>query len=186
MMKSFILVFIPWLIISWPYVVILKKSYDTDFVDSDTMTYMIIGGDSFLGRNIAERLRVSHERIITTSRKKKNVAHSCMYLDLREDVSSWPIPENVDVVFFCAAITSIEHCWRYPAESRVVNVEHTIALITRLVKEGIAIIFPSTNLVFDGQSAKKKLMIRFAPVLSMAGKKQRLNKRSWRQGTRMQ
>lgn len=120
------------------------------------MYYMVIGGDGFLGRSIAETLKKSGKRVITTSRRKQNLSDSCIYLNLTEDFSSWQAPKYVDVAFFCAAVTSIEQCRIHSVETRIVNVENTIKLADKLARKGISIIFPSTNLVFDGQSPNRK------------------------------
>ncbi len=117
---------------------------------------MIIGGDGFLGRSIANTLRKSRKSVITTSCKKQNLSDSCIYLNLTEDFSSWEAPKDVDVAFFCAAVTSIEQCRTHSAESRKVNVENTIALAYNLARKDVSIIFPSTNFVFDGQRPNRK------------------------------
>ena len=111
---------------------------------------MIIGGDGFIGHSIAKRLRESGTRVITTSRKMQNLSGSCIYLDLTEDISSWEVPDGVDTAFICAAVASIDQCRSHPEESRKINVENTINIASKLVDKGTAIIFPSTNLVFDG------------------------------------
>jgi dTDP-4-dehydrorhamnose reductase len=113
-------------------------------------TYMIIGGDGFLGHSIAKALREYGKRVITTSRKPQNLSDSCVYLDLTEDISSWEVPNDVDTAFICAAVTSIDQCRSHPEESRKINVENTINIASKLADKGTAIIFPSTNLVFDG------------------------------------
>lgn len=117
---------------------------------------MVIGGDGFLGRGIEKSLRRSGKEVITTSRKKQCLSDSCVYLNLAEGVSSWEIPSGVDAAFFCAAITSMEQCRIHPGESRMVNVESTIELAGKLMKKGIPVIFPSTNLVFDGRIPDRK------------------------------
>lgn len=114
------------------------------------MRYMIIGGDGFLGHSIAKRLRESGTRVITTSRKMQNLSDSCIYLDLTEDISSWEVPDDVDTVFICAAVTSIGQCRSHPKKSRKINIENTIQIASKLIKNGISVVFPSTNLVFDG------------------------------------
>ena len=111
---------------------------------------MIIGGDGFLGHSIAKTLREYGKRVITTSRKPQNLSDSCIYLDLTEDISSWEVPDDVDTAFICAAVTSIDQCRSHPEESRKINVENTIQIASTLIKNGISVVFPSTNLVFDG------------------------------------
>ncbi len=112
--------------------------------------YMVIGGDGFLGRGIAETLKKSGKRVITTSRKKQNLSDSCIYLNMTGDISSWEVPNDVGVAFFCVAVTSREQCRAHPDKSRKINVENTTSIASKLADKGTAIIFPSTNLVFDG------------------------------------
>ena len=122
----------------------------------DQIYYMIIGGDGFLGHSIAKALRNSGKKVITTSRKTQNLSNLCIYLDLTEDISSWEVPNDIGIAFFCAALTSIEQCRIHSKKSRITNVENTIKLADKLVRKGVSIIFPSTNLVFDGQSPNRK------------------------------
>jgi len=111
---------------------------------------MIIGGDGFIGYSIAQALRKSGNKVITTSRKPQNLSESCIYLDLTKDILSWEVPDDVDTAFICVAVTSIDQCHSHPEESRKINVENTINIASKLADKGTAIIFPSTNLVFDG------------------------------------
>jgi dTDP-4-dehydrorhamnose reductase len=50
----------------------------------------------------------------------------------------------------CAAVCEIDRCARAPEETRRVNVEKTIELITDLVGLGARVAFSSTSFVFDG------------------------------------
>ena len=119
--------------------------------------HIVIGGDGFLGRNIVEDLRKSGRSAIATSRRKQSLSDSCVYLDLAEDVSSWEIPEGVDAAFFCAAVTLIEQCQNHPEESRIVNMGNVVKLADRFVRKGISVVFPSTNLVFDGRIPNRRI-----------------------------
>jgi dTDP-4-dehydrorhamnose reductase len=113
--------------------------------------FMVIGGDSFLGSNIAASLAKSRKQVLTTSRRKHNLSASCVYLDMSIDASGWEVPKGVETAIFCTAVTSIEQCRKYPRESKMINVDNTVALAAKLFRKGISIISPSTNLVFDGQ-----------------------------------
>jgi dTDP-4-dehydrorhamnose reductase len=75
-----------------------------------------------------------------------------IFLDLSEDVTRCPLPSSsIGTAVLCAAVTSQEKCRLEPEYSRRVNVEGTTALAKRLVDSGVFVIFPSTNLVFDGE-----------------------------------
>ncbi len=118
--------------------------------------YMVVGGDSFLGGYINKMLKMSCKRIITTSRNPRNLSDTCIYLDMKDDISSWEFPEDIDTAFLCAAVTSTEECRIHTDKTRIVNVENTITLAIKLLKKDVSVIFPSTNLVFDGQHPGKK------------------------------
>ncbi len=134
-------------------------------------SYIVIGGDGFLGRSIAETLKKAGNKVITTSRKKQNISDSCIYLDLKDDISLWEVQENFDAAFFCAAVTSIEECRIHPNETGIVNVENTISLAAKLLRKDVFIIFPSTNLVFDGQSPNRKVNDLVCPCVEYGRQK---------------
>ncbi len=132
---------------------------------------MVIGGDGVLGSSITETLKKSGKRVITTSRKKKKLSESCIYLDLKDDMKLWEIPYDVDLAFICAAVSSIDQCRNYPQESKIVNVENTLKLADKLTRKGTSIIFPSTNLVFDGQSPNRRADDPIAPCFEYGRQK---------------
>ena len=138
---------------------------------------MVIGADGLLGWSIAQRLRICGRQVITTSRKTRNSSDSCIYLDLSEDISSWRVPGDIDMVFFCAAITSTEKCRSNPEESRIVNVDNTVALASMLVQKSVSVIFPSTNLIFDGRSPYKKSDSRVCPRVEYGRQKAAVEER---------
>ena len=115
------------------------------------MQFLIIGGDSTIGKRISEQLEAEGYNVITTTRKRENVTGTCLYLDLAKNVDMWPIPESIDVAFVCAAVTSQFQCSKNPAMTWRINVFNTSLLGLRLGSLGIFVVFPSTNLVFDGE-----------------------------------
>ncbi len=114
--------------------------------------FLIIGGDSRLGIAVAKCLKSRKKTVITTTRRMGGRENSGLYLDLSEDPSGWRVPKDINTAFFCAAITSVEECRLRPAESRRINVENTLLLASRLVEAGATVVFPSSNLVFDGEA----------------------------------
>jgi dTDP-4-dehydrorhamnose reductase len=113
--------------------------------------YLVIGGDSLLGKAVIEHLKRSGQKVITTTRRRENISDSSLFLDLSGDISLWDIPEGIDNVLLCASVTKIEQCRRQPEESRKVNVDNILSLAARLSEREISIIYPSTSLVFDGK-----------------------------------
>jgi dTDP-4-dehydrorhamnose reductase len=73
-----------------------------------------------------------------------------LHLDLSQPEEVWPVLPQCDAAVLCAAITSLEQCRQDPAATRFVNATQTVTLAHRLAEQGCFIVFPSTNLVFDG------------------------------------
>lgn len=108
---------------------------------------LVVGADGLLGAAIAEAVERDGREVVRGSRRGHAATAS---LDLTIDAESWPIPSGVATTHLCAAITSIAECRDRPDAARLVNVEGTAALARRLVAAGSRIVFPSTNMVFDG------------------------------------
>lgn len=117
---------------------------------------LIIGGDSTLGSAIADYLFASGEDFIITTRRIDHISPSRIFLDLNYDVSHWRVPSGITIAYFCAAITSLEKCYQDPTVTKQVNVINTLRLIEKLTQKNIFVIFPSTNLVFDGSIPLRK------------------------------
>lgn len=113
---------------------------------------LIIGANSLIGNTLVSALNSAGNRVFSTSRREK-LSENCSYLDLEQEVSNWPLPKKIDVAFLCAAYNSLDYCRREPLKTRQVNVVHTLKLAQRLVKAGTRVVFLSTNLVFDGNTA---------------------------------
>jgi len=115
---------------------------------------LIVGGDSEIATAAAAHLRASGYRVAATTRRPERVAADRPFLDLGLPVEDWPIPDGVSAVCFCAAIARLSDCANNPQASALVNVTRTIALVDRLLARGIAVLFLSTDKVFDGTRAQ--------------------------------
>jgi len=111
---------------------------------------LVLGADGIIGRSLADRLILAGENVVETTRRPDTVAENRIFLDLREDVSGWHPPRPITVAYLCAAVTSMDYCRKDPAGSARVNVLNTVALAKSLLAQGVLVIFPSTNLVYDG------------------------------------
>lgn len=107
--------------------------------------WLIVGADGAIG---AELLRRSPAGTVGTSRRAAR--DSVLSLDLAADPALWCLPDRVGVGFLCAAVTSVDRCRLFPAETRRVNVERTRALAGTLRERGAHVVFLSTNQVYDG------------------------------------
>lgn len=106
---------------------------------------MIVGADSKIGRGLCNYLSLLGEKYIETTRRKDGR----LFLDLSQNVSSFEIPD-VTTAYLCAAVTYQSDCKNNPEETKRVNVDNTILLAERLLKQNIFVVFLSSNLVYSG------------------------------------
>jgi dTDP-4-dehydrorhamnose reductase len=111
--------------------------------------YFIVGADSRIGGALWERLKAEDADVSGTALDPMG-QREFIPLDLDSDPSRWTLPDQSDVAFLCAAITSLEACRKDPAFSRRINVERTAVLAERLSAAGAKVIFLSSDRVFDG------------------------------------
>jgi len=111
---------------------------------------LVIGADSRLGRAVSLRERQLGRAVIETRRKSID---SPALLDIASMATTWHVPADVSVAYFCAAVTSQRSCYTDFAAAYSVNVRGTCELVRRLIDAGVFVVFPSTNLVFDGSQA---------------------------------
>lgn len=117
-----------------------------------SVTFLVVGADGMIGGSLAPALRGSGAHVVGTALQPQGPTADCLRLDLTEPGEAWPIPEGVTIAYLLAAVPSLEACRRDPRGSRLINVERTLAMARLLVDRGARIVFPSTNLVFDGES----------------------------------
>ncbi|MEW6264288.1 MAG: sugar nucleotide-binding protein [Thermodesulfobacteriota bacterium] len=114
--------------------------------------YLIVGGESQLGTSLADQLRKTGSRVLTTTCFRQSLPPYDLFLDLAEEVEDWRPPRGVETTFICSAVTSLAACRNDPAKSRLINVTHMAGIAEKIVARGSSIVFFSTNLVFDGAS----------------------------------
>ncbi|MBX3745127.1 MAG: sugar nucleotide-binding protein [Verrucomicrobiae bacterium] len=111
---------------------------------------LVVGGDGRLGAALIEEGRRRGLPMAHTTRRDPAPAPSGFHLDLAHPVSDWLPPRAFRAALLCAAVTRLETCRSDPAGTRRINVTHTVALAESLARAGIFVVFPSTNLVFNG------------------------------------
>lgn len=112
---------------------------------------LVVGADATLGRSLSSAYEEMDIPLWKTTRQQSHAGPWSLFLDLSEDMAQWPLPrESIGVAFLCAAVTSQKLCQLEPEFTRKINVSGTVVLARRLVEAGAFIVFPSTNLVFDG------------------------------------
>lgn len=111
---------------------------------------LVIGGEGQIGAALLTRLAEDGWKTVATSRRLDALDQSHLFLDLSHDLTDWRPPEGVAVAFLCAAVTSVAQCQADPTGTRRLNVDAIWAVSQALLAAGAFIVFPSTNLVFDG------------------------------------
>jgi dTDP-4-dehydrorhamnose reductase len=130
-------------------------------------TMLVVGADGTIGRALAERFSADGYNVVRTTR---------MTLDLAHDAVNWT-PPPARVAILCAAITSQEKCRQDPAASRAVNVEATLALAEKLIRQGTHVVFPSTNFVLSGLHSHQAADEPYAPRTEYARQKAEVEQR---------
>lgn len=111
---------------------------------------LVIGPDGLIGKALSDYLKTAGKPVLGTTRLRDAISEERLFLDLAGDISDWQPPEHISVAYFCAAATSLLDCRKNPSQTKKINVTNTVALARKLVEQGAFVVFPSTNLVFDG------------------------------------
>ena len=109
--------------------------------------FLIIGGNSLIGKYIFNYLSSKNEEVYSTTRNNE-ININEFYLNL-EDIKDFNFSDSI--VFFCASVSSIKTCEDNIQFTNLVNVENTNKLINRLNKNNCKIIYFSSHAVFDGK-----------------------------------
>jgi len=113
---------------------------------------LVVGADGFVGRELSACLARLRRPALETTRRRPAAGPNACFLDLAGDIGQWRPPRPVSVAYLCAAVTSIDECRRDPTRAFRVNVENTVALARSLAEADAFVVFPSTNLVYDGSA----------------------------------
>jgi dTDP-4-dehydrorhamnose reductase len=114
--------------------------------------YIIIGGDSVVGKALAEYWLKNKIPFQSSTRHKEFQSEKRPFIDLTKTRTFENLLPQENAVI-CAAITDMGLCEKNSEETRVINVSATIKLIKRLNSNKTHIVFLSTNQVFDGKKA---------------------------------
>ena len=118
------------------------------------MNLLIVGASGFIGSHIFRRAQDGGINVIGTrfSAPKQNL----ITFDLSKDSISAVLPdgflstETPACAVVCSAVTKIDLCAKDKAHSYNFNVRHTIRLIDELAKNGVKIVFLSSEAVYEG------------------------------------
>jgi len=123
----------------------------------------VVGGDGLIGNSLFNSLRILGINVCKSTRKKQY--NDDIFLDLADDPSTWNLPEvRFDVVFICAAVSSIQKCELEKEYSFRINVLAPIEIAKHYVKQGVKVIFLSSNAVFDGSNPSYTIIDKMNPI----------------------
>lgn len=111
-------------------------------------TFLVIGGDSHIGRRLVLELQGQKRRVLQTTRRPQGPGGPALYLDLLA-ADDFQIPPQVGYAFFLAALTGVGRC-EGNSEAELINAQAIPALIGRLMAAGVFVNFISTHTVFNG------------------------------------
>lgn len=126
--------------------------------------FLIIGIDSVLGMEITKNLKKQNYSYIGTSRRRENLNSQIHFLDLSQNISEWEPSEKINTTLILASITSIKTCFENRELCHLVNCKNTSIISKKMVDSGSLIIFPSTNLVYDGTIPFRKPEDQPSPI----------------------
>jgi dTDP-4-dehydrorhamnose reductase len=128
------------------------------------MKALVVGADSMLGGAIILGLEEKNIEVVKTSRRVLDKGSNILTLDFETGVENFKIPDQIDIAFICAGISTSAQCEKQPDISYHINVYETVELITRLVNLGIFVVFPSSSSVFDGTISFPTVATACSPV----------------------
>ena len=135
--------------------------------------FLIVGGDSEIGAATYRAMKAQGVAVAATTRRRDRVAPDRPFLDLAAPLDDWAPPPGTQAVCLCAAIARLAACADDPQGSAHINVVQTLALAEKLLARGIAVLFLSTNQVFDGRTPHERAEAPHSPVSEYGRQKAR-------------
>src|ERR1700726_1650353 len=126
--------------------------------------FLIVGGDSEIGTAAYSAMKAQGAAVAATTRRSDRVAPDRPFLDLAAPLGDWAPPPGTQAVCLCAAIARLAACADDPQGSAHVNVVQTLALAEKFLANGIAVLFLSTNQVFDGRTPQERAEAPHSPI----------------------
>jgi dTDP-4-dehydrorhamnose reductase len=135
--------------------------------------FLIVGGDSEIGAAACRAMKAQGSSVVATTRRRDRVAPDWPFLDLAAPIDDWAPPPGTQAVCLCAAIARLTACADDPEGSAHINVVQTLALAETCLARGIAVLFLSTNQVFDGRTPHERAEAAHSPVSEYGRQKAR-------------
>jgi dTDP-4-dehydrorhamnose reductase len=135
--------------------------------------FLIVGGDSEIGAAAFRLMKAQGKSVAATTRHRESVAPDRPFLDLAASLDGWTLPPGTQAVCLCAAIARLADCANDPQSSAHINVVQTLALAGQFLARGIAVLFLSTNQVFDGRTPYQRAEAPHSPISEYGRQKAR-------------
>ena len=135
--------------------------------------FLIVGGDSEIGGAAFAALKMQGQPTASTTRRRDHVAQDRLLLDLAASLDAWEPPQEVASACLCAAVARLADCAADPHRTAQINVTQTLALVDKLLKRDIYVLFLSTNQVFDGSVPQVRPDAPHSPVSEYGRQKAR-------------
>jgi dTDP-4-dehydrorhamnose reductase len=135
--------------------------------------FLIVGGDSEIGGAAYRAMKAQGVSVAATTRRGDRIATDRPFLDLSAPLDEWTLPPGTQAVCLCAAIARLAACADDPEGSAHINVVQTLALAEKFLVRGIAVLFLSTNQVFDGNTPHERAEAPYSPVSEYGRQKAR-------------
>ena len=135
--------------------------------------FLIVGGDSEIGAAAYRAMEAQGTAVAATTRRSDHVAPDRPFLDLAAPLGDWEPPPGTQAVCLCVAIARLAACANDSHGSAYINVGQTLALAEKLLARGIAVLFLSTNQVFDGRTPHECAEAPHSPVSEYGRQKAR-------------
>src|SRR5580700_2675427 len=119
--------------------------------------FLIVGGDSEIGAAAYRAMKAQGAAVAATTRRSERIASDRPFLDLAAPLDGWVPPPGTQAVCLCAAIARLAACADDPEGSAHIN----------------AVLFLSTNQVFDGRTPQERAEAPHAPVSEYGRQKAR-------------
>jgi dTDP-4-dehydrorhamnose reductase len=112
--------------------------------------WLLVGGDSEIGEATRSWMLAKGHSVAATTRRPERVSAQRPLLDLARPLEGFELPEATEAACILAGVPRLAACAADPQGSAFLNVTQTLALIGLLIERGIAVLFLSTNQIFDG------------------------------------
>jgi len=123
---------------------------------------LIIGGDSKIAKYLIKRLKKENFKIIATTRRKKNISNTKIFLDLYK-IKKFVIPKKINVAVILAGVDGHKKCSKNYNYSFQVNSINIPDVAKKLISQKIFVCFVTSSSVFTYKNRLPKENSKYSP-----------------------